>query len=375
MKRRCIYVTYDSDGTVDDYIGHMLKELHSVTDRIVVVCNYESVSKGMENVKPYADMIIYRPNKGYDAGAYKEALEQIEEIESYDEIVFSNDTFFGPFIPLAEIWDRMEKESCDFWGLNRRHVPMYDFTASFFVVFRKPVISAVIRYIRGHRFECMDRDGILKMFEQGISNYLKKEGYRMGTYCDIGAVDMYRDPDYLINIMGSPVMKKRCFERGYYEEENCRRALRYIEQETKYDISLIRKTVERKYGITFDKEYTDINMAKPDDARGMYYGASEEELEEFLRKNQRIYLYGNGNTAKDFERIYGNRVKILGHIVSEGFREEGMGIASQIEDKNIPVVVALSKENSREVSPQMQEFTNVFYLWKWKERNILQFSK
>lgn len=367
MKRLCIYVTYDRENIVDDYIGYILKALRRVADRVVVVCNYGHIAQGMENIQPYADTILYRENRGYDGGAYKEALEQIGDIESYDEMVLSNDTFFGPFISLNKIFETMEKESCDFWGLNRRHIPLYDFTASFFMVFRKAAMAPVVRYIQDAISKDMSRDQILKLFEQGISNELKKVGFRMGTYCDIGAVDMYRNPDYLINVLGSPVMKKRCFEQGYYVEDNCRRALKYIEQETEYDISLIRKTAERKYGIAFGRDYTDISLIRSDETRGIYYSAPEEELESFLRHNQRIYVYGNGSTARDFERIYGDWVNILGHIVSEGFQEKGLVPVSRIEDKSIPVVIALSKENSREVSLKMQGFANVFYLWRWKE--------
>lgn len=367
MKRLCIYVTYDSGNTVDDHIGYMLKELRSISDRTVVVCNYDHIAKGMENIVPYADAILYRENKGYDGGAYKEALEQVTDMESYDELILSNDTFFGPFLSLEQIFAKMEKESCDFWGLNRRHIPMYDFTASFFVVFKGAAVSAAVRYIQDTISRDMSRDDILRLFEQGISKELKREGYRMGTYCDIGAVDMYRDPDYLINVLGSPVMKKRCFEPGYYMEENCRRALRYIEQETEYDISLIKRAVERRYGIVFGRDHTDISMLRPDDERGIYYSAPEEELEEFLRGHQSVYVYGNGNTARDFERLYGDRVNILGHIVSEGFQGEGLVEVSRIEDKDIPVVVALSKENSREVSLKMQGSADVFYLWRWRE--------
>lgn len=367
MKRLCIYVTYDSENTVDDYIGYMLKELRNVSDRIVVVCNYDHIAKGMENVRLYADAIRYRENRGYDGGAYKEALEQITDLESYNELILSNDTFFGPFIPLGQIFARMEKESCDFWGLNRRHIPLYDFTASFFMVFRGKAVPAVVKYIQETVSRDMSRDAILELFEQGISKELKREGFRMGTYCDIGAVDMYRDPDYLINVLGSPVMKKRCFEPGYYVEENCRRALRYIKQETEYDISLIRRTAERRYGIAFGQDYTDISMLRPDDERGIYHSAPEEELEEFLRGHRSVYVYGNGNTARDFERLYGNRVNILGHIVSEGFEKAGAVPAGRVEDKSIPVVVALSKENSRDVSMELRGFADVFYLWRWRE--------
>lgn len=367
MKRLCIYVTYDRENTVDDDIGYMLGQLRGVSDRLIVVCNNGHIDKGMENIQPYADAILYRENRGYDGGAYREVLVQIQDLGDYDELVLSNDTFFGPFIPLKKIFARMEDEPCDFWGLNRRHIPLHDFTASFFLVFRGPAVPAAAKYIRDAVSVDMSRDQVLELFEQGISNGLRREGFRMGTCCDIGAVDMYRDSDYLINVLGSPVMKKRCFEMGYYIEENCRRALRYIEQETEYDISLISKTVRRRYGIVLGKDYTDISLIRPGDARGIYYSAPEGELEAFLEEHQRIYVYGNGDTARDFERLYGDRADILGYIVSEGFEEEGLIPVSQIEDKSIPVVVALSKENSREVSVKMQGFTNVFYLWRWRE--------
>lgn len=373
MKRLCIYVTYDSENIVDDYISYMLQELRAMVDCLVVVCNYRYIAKGIENVEPYADRIIYRENAGFDAGAYQEILRQVNRIDEYDEVILSNDTFFGPFEPLNKIFGKMEAESCDFWGLNRRHIPLHDFIASFFLVFRKKAILLMAEYICSCIPENMSRDDVLCLFEQGISNELKRNGLCMGSYCDIAAVDMYRDPDYLINILGSPVMKKRCFESGYYVEENCRRALRYIDEKTVYDISLIKKAAGRKYGTVFVKNYTNISESRLNDTRGIFYSASESELEAFFEKNPQVYLYGNGGTAKDFQEMYQDKINIRGRIVSDTFvqdcpkSENVMIPISQVEDKKIPIIVALTKENSKEVAQSLKEFTNVFYLWRWKE--------
>ena len=201
MKRVCLYVTYDCENIVDASIGYMLKELRKVTDRIIVICNYGYISEGIENVQPYVDTILYRENRGFDGGAYKEALEQITDIESFDEMILSNDTFFGPFIPFDKIFDKMDNVSCDFWGLNRRHIPMYDFTASFFVVFRKPALAVAVEYIKNTISKDMSRDQILELFEQGISYELNRRGFRMGTYCDIAAVDRYREALLLTEVL------------------------------------------------------------------------------------------------------------------------------------------------------------------------------
>ncbi len=373
MKRLCIYVTYDPENMVDDYIGYMLRELRALADCLLVVCNYDHIAKGIGNVEPYADQIFYRDNAGFDAGAYQEILRRIDQIDEYDEMILSNDTFFGPFVPLDSIFDKMESDPCDFWGLNRRHIPLHDFIASFFMVFRRRTIQPVTDYMCSCMPENMCREDVLRLFEQGISNELKRKGFHMGCYCDIAAVDMYRDPDYLINIMGSPVMKKRCFESGYYVEDNCRRALRYIKEKTVYDIALIQKTVERMYGIVCDNEYTDISESRPDERRGVFYSAPQCDLEAFFKKNPEVYLYGNGGTAGDFEEMYGDKVKIRGRIVSDRYaqdRSRGKNAVipiRQVEDKKIPVIVTLSKENSREVAQFMKGFTNVFYLWRWKE--------
>lgn len=73
MKRICIYVTYDPENIADNYIGGLLHELRKAVACLVVVCNYEYILAGIENIQPYADKIYYRSNMGFDAGAYKDA--------------------------------------------------------------------------------------------------------------------------------------------------------------------------------------------------------------------------------------------------------------------------------------------------------------
>ena len=122
MKRLCIYLTYDKDLIVDAYIGYMLKELRSCADYLAVVCNEEKICQGIENIENYADQIFYRENKGFDAGGMKDALCHLlgwQKILEYEELILVNDSIFGPFRPMAEIFAEMGSKPVDFWGLAK----------------------------------------------------------------------------------------------------------------------------------------------------------------------------------------------------------------------------------------------------------------
>lgn len=372
MHRLGILSIYDENGIIDASLKWYIQELHSVVDDLIIVSNCTIQKEDYCWLSVQSCKIIQRDNVGYDAAAYKEVLEKLSCPLDYDEIVLSNDTFWGPFIPFCEIFSEMETKSYDFWGLNRRHIPLYDFITSFFLVFHKKTIPAVLDYFRNTISNNLCRDDVLILFEQGISEHLKNLGFGMGSYCDIWAVDLYKEPDYLIKILGSPVMKKRCYEKNYYIEDNCRRALKYIRENSDYDIMLIKNEAKRKYDIQFADDYEWIDERSEVYNRIFYYGAQESELEAYLKKNPEIYLYGNGNTAKDFIKRYSEQVTVRGYIVSDIFNDcmhdEGKNITvlSSVENKNLPIIVALSKANTREVALNLEKFTNVFYLWRWK---------
>lgn len=123
MRRLLIYLTYDKQNIIDDYIGYFLHSIHTIVETLVVVCNMPKIEKGLYNLSAYADEIIYRENIGLDAGGFKDALCTYigwERLEDYDEVILANDSFYGPFADIAGIFDKMESRNLDFWGLMKR---------------------------------------------------------------------------------------------------------------------------------------------------------------------------------------------------------------------------------------------------------------
>ena len=118
MKRAGIYVFFDKDGIVDRYVPYFITELHKVVDYIVVVANGRLTAEGRKTLAEAADDLFVRENRGFDAWAYKEAIEYIDwdGLREFDELVIANTTY-GPFYPFQQAFDKMDADPCDFWGM------------------------------------------------------------------------------------------------------------------------------------------------------------------------------------------------------------------------------------------------------------------
>lgn len=118
-KRLAIFAYYDADGIADDYVIFLLKAMRAQCDAQIVIVNGTLTKESEARVKAQCTQLIYRPNEGFDVTAYKEAFLQVKKPEKYDEIVFYNQTVFGPLCSLHTMFNTMAQKKVDFWGLTR----------------------------------------------------------------------------------------------------------------------------------------------------------------------------------------------------------------------------------------------------------------
>ena len=69
MKRLGVFVFYDPQGVVDDYVLYLLGAVRSVCTEMVTVCNGKLTDEGRERLSQYSDAVFCRDNQGMDAGA------------------------------------------------------------------------------------------------------------------------------------------------------------------------------------------------------------------------------------------------------------------------------------------------------------------
>lgn len=307
MKRLGIYVTYDCEKIADDYIGYMLQELRKVVDCLVVVCNYKEIRSGIQNINVYADRVYYRDNTGFDAGAYKYALCCCigwDEVSAYEELVLLNDSFYGPFYPMSDLFAKMDKMPVDYWGLTKSPAGIlmgkyaYDsHIQSYFLVFRKPILED--RRFRNFWESMPYPESFLQavcVFELECSKLLNECGWKGIALSDLSPhqypVKANENPYMLysyelVRYAEIPVLKRKSLDFRFPGFRNALKALKYIEDQGGYNVQLIKKHILR------------IGQPLHEKAQLDFY-----RLEEFYHSHTRIYLYGAGILGKNLAEYF-----------------------------------------------------------------------
>lgn len=128
-KRIAIYVIFDKDGILDGYRKYYLRELRKDVDYIVGVVSGTLTPESREELQNFTDEFFVRENKGLLAGSWIDGINYIgwDKLYDFDELLMLNDSFFGPFYPLRDLFDHMEASDADFYG-SMRNFENKDFT-------------------------------------------------------------------------------------------------------------------------------------------------------------------------------------------------------------------------------------------------------
>lgn len=324
-KRICIYVIYDNENVIDDYIGYMLRAIRTICSFLVVVCNFQDISQGVENIEKYADKIFFRTNLGFDAGAYKDALCKYlkwDEIRKYDELVLVNDSFYGPFYSLEDVFLKMEKENgIDYWGMTRslagideEGVSFPAHIQSYFLCFKK----TVTQNIEFQKFwENISYPETLKLavkyFEIELNQKLSSWEFCGKALMDFSKSCMLNENEnpyllYPIELICNghiPILKRKSLDLGNKGFFKAITALKYIESKTDYDAELIKKHL--------------LRISQCIANQGMIPFTA---LEKFYKSHSKIYFYGAG--------IYGKNLAVLFEYL--GWNFEGFLVTDKKEN-------------------------------------------
>src|SRR5574344_1485014 len=116
MKRLSLYVFWEKDGIVRNYVSYYLSELHKISEILVIVNgNINIASRNI--LQQIGCQIFTRNNHGQDFGAWNDAIKFIglDQIKKYDQLILCNFTCYGPIYPFEEMFKSMEQRNCDFW--------------------------------------------------------------------------------------------------------------------------------------------------------------------------------------------------------------------------------------------------------------------
>ena len=270
-KRISLYVFFDINGILHDYMEFYLKELKKISNEVVVIINGNISTESCDKLKKYDIKFLQRENKGFDFSAWKAGLEYIgwDTIRSYDELILCNCSCYGPIFPFSEMFSKMESIKCDFWGINRQpnklekyFIPgdpksqMISHIQSYFYVFRSTAINSDAFFSWWLNLE--DSDNYweeVSHHEIQFTHYLETSGLSSDTYMNFnkynaiapkGDANFYFADIQLIEDR-NPLVKRKLIFTFDKASLNC---IRYIANDTNYNEFYILNDIYRTQHIS-----------------------------------------------------------------------------------------------------------------------------
>lgn len=262
--RTAIFAHFDKDNVIDDYVIYYLNALKKVAQKLVFVSDCELNTAETDKLTGIADAIIAKPHGEHDFGSYKRGFLFAQEnnlLQDTDELIFANDSCYGPFYSLENIFEKMEQENCaknfDFWGITQNNkykifkncfgktceIPHIQ---SYFFVLKKEVFShpAFLNFINSIKKE-KNRNEVILKYEIGLSELLLTHNFTMKSfievYSDESSPFLHRAQELILN-HGMPFLKCAIM-RGRYVALSV--DLEAITKVSDYPIEMIKNHAKR----------------------------------------------------------------------------------------------------------------------------------
>lgn len=261
---------------------------------------------------------MIRDNIGYDFGAWKDAINKFiidNDEEKYDELILTNDSYFGPFFGWKTVFEKMGTKNIDFWGMTKGTsynfeeilVPVH--IQSYFIVIKKRMLysSDFKNYWKKIPYANTFMDCVAR--NEGLfANYFEKLGYRWEVFCDtnpkktglLSATYLFNSDD-MLPYYHLPLVKKKTFVRNLKEMEefglgeDVVKILKYIRNHTEYNIEMIYDNLLRVYP-----------LEQIDDCLPPIYIINENEIQDNISKTIILDI----NQINDF-KIYADYLNDL----------------------------------------------------------------
>lgn len=285
--RAIIVAHFDRDRKLASYLVSALAQYRKIADHIVL--SSASLERLPAEAAPYVDTFVARENIGYDFCSWRDGLKTIEHPEHFDEIIFVNDSVYGPLFDLHPLLSRFSYDQVDMWGMvmstqatKRSDARFSPHIQSWFYAMRNPILrsESFVDFWKSVEPQPSKED-VIRKYEIGMSTHFLRDGFRLAGVFDsreqqpvswaeirpnlvwwpleslgrslthlrktIKASKSYNPSELLWERMlslGIPYVKASLFRVNHYRL-NVERIIDGISQRTQYDTGLIVEHLER----------------------------------------------------------------------------------------------------------------------------------
>jgi lipopolysaccharide biosynthesis protein len=177
--RVAVFVHFDRQGIVHDFVLHYLAEIARAGFTTVFVSNAPRLEpESCDRLSPFCGAIVQRANVGMDFGAYKDGIGTLPRLDRLEALLLANDSVYGPFHDLGDVLGRMNLAEADVWGITDSWERRFHLQ-SYFLLFGRRALSheAFAQFWSGVRYVQV-KSWVIGHYEVGLTQRLVRGGLR-----------------------------------------------------------------------------------------------------------------------------------------------------------------------------------------------------
>lgn len=274
--KRLAIVSINSDiFSESHYVLHLLDAI-SDSSALYVCVSVNMEPAFLQEIKKYTHD-IFKFDSYMDINRWSSVwISRYEEIEKeYKEVIFVNDSLYGPLYPLSEVFDVMDNREVDFWGITAHgKIKRYDkageewprFIQTYFWGVRRNLFcSAEFNRFMQKQGDYKSLDKAAEGFEYLFTEKFESLGYKWSVYIDTQTKENQDSEFYISYILFDiynmiskrryPFLPKVLFDldcptiQKYNDGNDLWRTLQFIRENTDYDVDLIIQNVIKRINL------------------------------------------------------------------------------------------------------------------------------
>lgn len=223
-KRVAVLSCFTSSGHLPDTLFYLIHGIHEVADQVILVGDCPIIPSELDRLDGLVVYAQFERHQQYDFGSYKRGLSFARKsgllAPAYaDELVFLNDSCYGPVYPFSESFNQMSRRPNDFWGYNYYSPNFQPHVSSYFMVFKRNIIDSMLLDQFLDRVQGVyDRGMVIATLETQLTGFLESHGMYSEAYAQNSRLGLFNHPLTFLKQYRVPLIKKKAFSRKSKED-------------------------------------------------------------------------------------------------------------------------------------------------------------
>jgi hypothetical protein len=178
-----IFVHYDPDGEIQDYVIQYLKNLHSESISILFVSGCRQLTtQACSKIKGLVWRVITTRNEAYDWGLYFIGIRALGSSLKGKSILFANDSCVGSLAPLRDFFARARSNDVDIYSATDSDQLIWHLQSYFIWVSGRVTASDEWESYWNQYQPAGDKKYVIIAYELGFSTYFSAAGFKLGAH-------------------------------------------------------------------------------------------------------------------------------------------------------------------------------------------------